>query len=44
MTRKYQCYTQEFKLEVIRLMSEAEKPVAQIARELGIRVNQIYKH
>jgi len=43
MARKYQRYTQEFKLEAIRLMSEAEKPVAQIARELGIRVNQIYK-
>jgi len=43
MTRKYQRYTQEFKLEAIRLMSEADKPVAQLARELGIRVNQIYK-
>ena len=43
MARKYQRYTQEFKLEAIRLMNEAEKPVAQIARELGIRVNQIYK-
>jgi len=43
MARKYQRYTQEFKLEAIRLMSEAEKPVAQIARQLGIRVNQIYK-
>ena len=43
MARKYQRYTQEFKLEAIRLLSEAEKPVAQIARELGIRVNQIYK-
>jgi len=43
MARKYQRYTQEFKLEAIRLMSEAEKPVAQIARELGVRVNQIYK-
>ncbi len=43
MTRKYQRYTQEFKIEAIKLMSEAEKPVAQIARELGVRVNQIYK-
>ncbi len=43
MTRKYQRYTQEFKLEAIRLMSESERPVVQIARELGIRVNQIYK-
>ncbi len=43
MTRKYQRYTQEFKLEAIRLLSNADKPVVQIARELGIRVNQIYK-
>jgi len=43
MTRKYKCYTQEFKLEAIRLMNETEKPVVQIARELGIRVNQLYK-
>lgn len=43
MTRKYQRYTQEFKLEAIRLMSETDKPVAQLARELGLRVNQLYK-
>lgn len=43
MARKYRLYTQEFKLEAIRLMGEANKPVAQIARELGIRVNQLYK-
>lgn len=43
MTRKYHRYTQEFKLEAIRLMSEADQPAVQIARELGIRVNQLYK-
>ena len=42
MTRKYQCYTQEFKLEAIRLMNESEQSTAQLARELGIRVNQLY--
>jgi len=43
MARKYQRYTQAFKLEAIRLMAESEKPITQVARELGIRVNQIYK-
>lgn len=43
MTRKYKRYTQEFKLEAIRLMNEADQPAAQLARELGVRVNQLYK-
>lgn len=43
MTRKYKRYTQEFKLEAIRLMNEADQPAVQLARELGIRVNQLYK-
>jgi len=43
MTRKYKQYTQEFKLEAIRLLNKSDKPVVQVARELGIRVNQIYK-
>jgi transposase len=42
-TKKYTQYTKEFKLEAIRLADESDKPVAQIARELGIRQNQIYK-
>jgi len=42
-TRKHTQYTKEFKLEAIRLADESDKPVAQIARELGIRQNQIYK-
>ena len=44
MVRKsYQRYTKEFKLEAIRLTEESEQPVTQTARELGLRVNQIYK-
>jgi len=43
MTRKYKQYTQEFKLEAIRLLIESDKPVVQVAREHGIRANQIYK-
>jgi len=41
--KKYRSYSREFKLEAIRLAEEADKPVTQVARELGLRVNQIYK-
>ena len=41
--KKYQIYSREFKLEAIRLTNEADKPITQLARELGLRVNQIYK-
>lgn len=44
MPRKpYQRYTQEFKLEAVRLADESDKPMTEVARELGVRVNQIYK-
>jgi transposase len=44
MERKdYKRYSREFKLEAVRLASLGEKPKAQIARELGIRVNQLRK-
>ena len=41
--KKYQSYSREFKLEAIRLAEASDKPVTQVARELGLRVNQIYK-
>jgi len=41
--RAYKTYTREFKVEAIRLAAESDKPVTQVARELGVRVNQIYK-
>lgn len=40
-TRK--SFTPECKLEAVRLLKEADKPAAQIALELGIRRNQLYK-
>ena len=43
MSRKYKRYTKEFKLEAVRMAEEAAKPVTDVARELGVRVNQIYK-
>lgn len=41
--RQYKQYTKEFKLEAIRLAEESDRPVTQVARELGLRVNQLYK-
>ena len=35
--------TREFKLEAVRLAAVGDRPKAQIARELGIRVNQLRK-
>lgn len=46
MTRKrkpYNTYTKEFKLEALRLMDESDRPASEIAMELGIRRNQLYK-
>ena len=36
-------YSREFKLEAIRLMKESDQTSAQVATELGIRRNQLYK-
>ncbi|PIO90061.1 MAG: hypothetical protein COS82_11160 [Zetaproteobacteria bacterium CG06_land_8_20_14_3_00_59_53] len=41
--RTYKTFTREFKLEAVRMMDEEERPAAEIARELGIRRNQLYK-
>lgn len=38
-----QAFTREFKLEAVRILEEGNKPAAEIARELGIRRNQLYK-
>lgn len=41
--KPYKTYTKEFKLEAIRLVERSDRPAAEIANELGIRRNQIYK-
>jgi transposase len=41
--RGRQVFSREFKLEAIRLLEEGKKTAADIARELGIRRNQLYK-
>ena len=43
MARKRQTFTKEFKLEAIRLMEESDRSTSEIAMELGIRRNQLYK-
>ena len=40
-TRK--AFSPEFKREAVRLLEREEKPSAQLARELGVRRNQLYK-
>jgi transposase len=39
----YKTYTKEFKLEAIRLMEESGHTPSEIAMQLGIRRNQLYK-
>jgi transposase len=41
--KKRQSFTKEFKLEAVRLMERGTKSAAEVARELGIRRNQLYK-
>jgi transposase-like protein len=36
-------FSREFKQEAIRLLDAGKKPAADLARELGIRRNQLYK-
>jgi transposase len=36
-------YTEEFKSEAVRLVEESGKPVAEIARELGVAENLLYR-
>ncbi|HIG43349.1 MAG TPA: transposase [Gammaproteobacteria bacterium] len=46
MTKKnkiYKTYTKEFRLEAVRMMRESDRPASEIATELGIRRNQLYK-
>ena len=40
---KRKTFTREFKLEAIRLLDQGDRPAAELARELGIRRNLLYK-
>ncbi len=41
--RPYKRYTTEFKREAVRLMRVSDRPSSEVAVELGIRRNQLYK-
>lgn len=41
--RPYKTYTKAFKLEALRLMETSDRPTSEIAMQLGIRRNQLYK-
>lgn len=41
--KPYKTYSREFKLEAIRLMETSDRSSAEIALELGIRRNMLYK-
>ena len=43
MRGERQTFSREFKREAVRLMEEGKKSPAELARELGIRRNQLYK-
>ena len=40
---KRKVFTKEFKLEAVRLLEGSGRQAAELARELGIRRNQLYK-
>jgi transposase len=41
--QKRKTFSKEFKLEAVRLLERSDKPAAELARELGVRRNQLYK-
>lgn len=43
MTTKRKTYSKEFKQEAVRLLEKGQRPPTEIARELGINRNQLYK-
>lgn len=43
MKRQRRVYTREFKLEAVQLTEESERSVAEVARDLGIHPNNLYK-
>ncbi len=41
--KPYKTFTREFKLEALRQLEASIRPATELARELGIRPNQLYK-
>jgi transposase len=42
-SKAYKQYSREFKVEALRLAEAGDKTASEVARELGLRVNQLYK-
>lgn len=42
-TKQRRQYTEEFKAEAVRLVLESGKPIAEVARNLGIPANLLYR-
>lgn len=43
MTVERRKYTEEFKREAVQLMETSDKPIAELARDLGINDNNLYR-
>ncbi len=43
MAKERRKYTEEFKREAVQLMETSGKPIAEIARDLGINDNNLYR-
>ena len=43
MSKERRKYTREFKLEAVRLSNESDKPVVEVAHDLGIDVKLLYR-
>ena len=43
MATERKSYTEEFKREAVRLMESSGKPVTQLARDLGVNDNNLYR-
>lgn len=41
--QKRKSFSREFKLEAVRHLESSGKPVTEVARELGVRRNQLYR-
>jgi transposase len=41
--QKRRSFSREFKLEAVRLLQRGEKPAADLARELGVPRNKLYR-
>lgn len=42
--KPYKTYPEAFKLEALRLLEQSDRPASEVARQLGIRRNQLYRH